>query len=135
MSSSSSSDVEVEDIATQLWKEQALINEVQKAGARLKRVMKEVHYARVAYTEALIVYQQKAETSITLSSMLWDDVVSKKKQKLNDAKATKQPTAICGEDPHTDTTSPTLSTASSSRPSKASTPQTKFRNAEYHRIA
>ena len=131
MSSSDSSDVEVDDIATQLWKEQALINEVQKAGARLKRVMKEVHYARVAYTEAMIVYQQEQMQSIEKSNRLWEDVVRKKRKKAKDVKPAKDALAICGGDTPADANSHALSASSaSSRPSKASTPMTKFRNAE-----
>ena len=127
----SSSDSDVEDTATQLWKEQELINKVQKAGARLKRVMKDVHYARVAYTEAMIMYQQRQDHSIANSTMLWDDVVSKKRKKANDAKPANEVKAIRGEDTPTAAASPTLSaTSTSSRPSKASTPQTEFRNAE-----
>ena len=129
MSSSDSSDAD--DTALQLWKEQDLIDTVHKAGARLKRVMKDVHSARVAYAEAMIMYQQNAEESIAMSTMLWEDVVSKKMKKPNDAKATKEVKAICGEETPADTTSPTLSaTSTTSRPSKTSTPETKFRNAK-----
>ena len=108
-----------------------MINEVQKAGARLKRVIKEVHYARVAYTEAMIVYQQEQMKPIENSNRLWEDVVRKKRKKAKDVKPAKDALAICGEDTPADANSQALSASSaSSRPSKASTPMAKFRNAE-----
>ena len=76
-----------------VWEELHLVGEVEKKGHKLKRLIREVHIARVEYGDAIINYQKQASKDTEFSRVLADDIAQEKALKM--VKNDKQ-LPICG---------------------------------------
>ena len=70
-----------------------MIGDIEKKGHKLKRLIREVHIARVEYGDAIINYQKQASKDTEFSRVLADDIAQEKALKV--AKNEKA-LSICG---------------------------------------
>ena len=80
-----------------VWEELHLIKEVDKKGAKLQRLIKEIHVARVEYDDAILNYRRHASSNTELARIMTDDIAQDKTEKSEKrAKTHHRTLPICG---------------------------------------